>query len=323
MKHMLTRALVLLLALALTACAALAETGGSQSVEDALHNEENDLSIYEEDKVHIDPSELGVTEGLDENWRNILLCGSDTRVAGSYGRADAMIILSINTSTRAVKLTSIMRDVWTPMHGRGPQKISACTVYGGPALAMRTVNEQFSLNITDYVLVDMSGMEELVDLLGGVEMDITEEEMWGLNNSWTPDATSLIEPLSTYGENTHLTGQQTLAYARLRNIDNDYKRTIRQRETLVAIARKASHCSSAELLNAIREGLKYVETNLSMTDIIQLVVLAALVDLDEVGHFRIPAADTYTTGYEDKLWVMWPDFEKNTEMLHEFIYGEG
>lgn len=322
MRHMMIRTLALILVLALTACAALAETGGSQSVEEALQSEENDLSIYNEAKVQIDPGELAVTEGLDDSWRNILLCGSDTRVAGSYGRTDAMVILSVNTTRKEVKLTSIMRDIWTPMHGRGPQKISAATVFGGPTLAMRTVNEQFGMNITDYVLVDMAGLEELVDLLGGIELDITEEEMWGLNDSWNRDATALIQPIFTFGENVHLNGEQALAYARLRNIDNDYKRTIRQRAVLVAIARKAAQAGSGELLNLIREGMGYVETNLTMTDIIQLAVLAVLVDLDGVEQFRLPATDAYTTGYEDKLWVMWPDFEKNTELLHEFIYGE-
>ncbi|MBO4298457.1 MAG: LCP family protein [Clostridia bacterium] len=321
MKHMIIRFLALLLALALAAGAALAETGNTQGVEEALESEENDLSIYSEEKVHIDPNELALTEGLDSAWRNILLCGSDTRVAGSYGRTDAMVVISVNASKKQVKLTSIMRDIWTPMKGRSPQKISAANVFGGPTLAMRTVNEQFGMNISDYVFVDMAGMEELIDILGGIEMDITEDEMWGLNNSWNRDASALIEPVTAFGENVHLNGEQALAYARLRNIDNDYKRTVRQREVLVAIARKASHCNSSELLSFIREGIGYVETNLSMTDIIQLAVLAVLVDLDNVEQFRLPAEGAYTTGYEGQLWVMWPDFEKNRALLHEFIYG--
>ena len=322
MKNVINRALALLLALMLLTGAAFAETAGTQGVDEALQNEEEDLSIYYEEKVHIDPNELAVTEGLDPAWRNILLCGSDTRMVGSYGRTDAMVILSINASKKQVKLTSIMRDIWTPMHGRAPQKISAANVFGGPTLAMRTVNESFGMNITDYVLVDMAGLETLVDLMGGIEMTITEDEMWGLNNSWNREATALIQPVTMFGENIHLTGEQALAYARLRNIDNDYKRTIRQREVLVAIARKAATCNSNELLNLIREGMNYVETDLSMTDIIQLAVLAVVVDLDNVEQFRLPVEGVYTTGYEDKLWVIWPDFAKNTELLHEFIYTE-
>jgi len=214
-----------------------------------------------------------------------------------------------------------MRDIWTPMHGRGPQKISAANVFGGPTLTMRTINEDFGMNIVDYVLVDMAGVENMIDMIGGLELDITEDEMWGLNASWNRDATALITPVTTYGENVHLTGEQALAYARLRSIDNDYRRTARQRAVLLAIARKAAQVSSGEMLTLIRESMRSVETSLSMTEVIQLAVLATQLDLENVEQFRIPAEGTYTDGYEDKLWVMWPDFDANTKQLHAFIYG--
>jgi len=322
MKHIPVRVLALTLALMLALGAALADSADSQRVEEALQEEEKDLSIYYEEKVTIDSDELAAAEGLDGGWRNILLAGSDTRVAGNYGRTDAMVILSLNAMKKQVKLTSIMRDIWTPMHGRGPQKICAANVFGGPALAMRTVNENFGMNITDYVLVDMGGIESVIDLLGGLELDITEQEMWGLNASYNRDATALIEPVTGWGEGVHLTGEQALAYARLRSIDNDYQRTGRQRAVLVAIARKALTAGSAELLGLIRECMTYVETDLSMTDVIQLAMLAAQVDLDNIEQLRIPAEGAYTTGYEGKLWVMWPDFAVNTKLLHDFIYGE-
>ena len=102
MKNVINRALALLMALMLLTGAAFAETAGTQGVDEALQNEEEDLSIYYEEKVHIDPNELAVTEGLDPAWRNILLCGSDTRMVGSYGRTDAMVILSINATKKQV-----------------------------------------------------------------------------------------------------------------------------------------------------------------------------------------------------------------------------
>ena len=298
------------------------EISEEQSIENALQEEEQDLSIYYEAKIQLDSDELAVTDGLDSGWRNILLAGGDSRVEGSYGRTDAMVILSVNTNRREVKMTSVMRDIWTPMHGREPQKISAANVFGGPTLMMRTINEDFGMNITDYILVDMAGIETIIDILGGLDLDITANEMRGLNASWNRDGSAQIEPLTEYGENIHLNSEQVLAYARLRSIDNDYQRTARQRAVLVAMARQATQVESSDMLNLIRECMNSVETNLSMTDVIQLAVLATQVDLEQIEQFRIPADDAYTTGYEGKLWVIWPDFEENTRQLYDFIYGE-
>ena len=323
MNRLAMRIFAFAMAFSLLLGAALAdEVVSEEDIQNALQEEEQDLSIYYETKIQIDPGELAVTDGLDTGWRNILLAGGDSRVAGSYGRTDAMVILSVNANTRQVKMTSIMRDIWTPMHGREPQKISAANVFGGPTLMMRTVNESFGMNITDYVLVDMAGIETIIDLVGGLELDITEVERQGLNNSWNRDASALIEPVERSGEGVHLTGEQALAYARLRSIDNDYQRTARQRMVLLAIASKMIQVNSSELLDLVRECMNSVETDLSMTDVIQLAVLGTQIDLEQVEEFRIPVEGAYSTGYEGKLWVIWPDFDASTQALYDFIYGE-
>ena len=125
----------------------------------------------------VSQDELAVTPGLDPDWVNILLAGSDSRTGKGYSRTDAMIILSLNVRSGQVRMTSVMRDIWTPMHGRAPQKINACTVFGGPTLAMRTLNEDFRMNIEDYVLIDKQAIEEVIDLIGGVELEITDEAL--------------------------------------------------------------------------------------------------------------------------------------------------
>ena len=304
----------------------LAFPGGAlaESIEDALTSEEENKAIYSEEKVSVEKNDLAAAEGLDPAWRNILLAGSDSRVDGRYGRTDAMIILSVNTETYAVKMTSVMRDTWTPMYGREPQKISAANVFGGPELAMRTLNECFGMNIEDYILIDMQAIEKVIDLLGGVEIDLTETEMYALRSAYNSTDTALITPPETFGENTLLTGEQALAYARLRKIDDDYQRTARQRAALLAIAQRVTQSSSGELLNLIRECMSYVKTDLTITDAIQLALIAFRADLDQIEQYRIPAEGTYRSGImpENNLWTIQPDFEENTRLLREFIYGQ-
>lgn len=288
----------------------------------ADESDDYEAALQNEPKVTVSQKELAVTPGLAPDWTNILLAGSDSRGGNSYSRTDAMIILSINTKTAEIKMTSVMRDIWTPMHGRSPQKINACTVFGGPTLAMRTLNEDFALNIEDYVLIDMQAIEEVIDIIGGVEIEITEKEYYALRSSNNATDTALITPPDSWGLVT-LTGEQALAYARLRAIDNDYERTARQRRVLMAIARQAGSLSLGDLTTLIVRCLDYVETDIDLVQLINLARVGIGADLDAVQEFRLPVEGTYTSGVmpENKLWVIQPDFEANAQALHEFIYG--
>ena len=216
MNRFLTRLTALMLTLALLlAPLALAEDTPDGAIDEGAEYEE---ALQNEPKVTVSQDELAITPGLDPDWVNILLAGSDSRTGKGYSRTDAMIILSLNVRSGQVRMTSVMRDIWTPMHGRAPQKINACTVFGGPTLAMRTLNEDFRMNIEDYVLIGMQAIEAVIDLIGGVELDITEQEFYALKKSRNATDTDLITPPEAFGTVT-LTGEQALAYARLRAID--------------------------------------------------------------------------------------------------------
>lgn len=320
MNRFLTRLTALLITLALLlAPLALAEETEEAPLDEGADYEE---ALQNEPKVEISQNELAITPGLDPDWVNILLAGSDSRTGKGYSRTDAMIILSLNVRSGQVRMTSVMRDIWTPMYGREPQKINACTVFGGPTLAMRTLNEDFQMNIEDYVLIDMQAIEAVIDLIGGVELDITEKEFYALKKANNATDTALITPPETYGTVT-LTGEQALAYARLRAIDNDYERTARQRRVLLAIARQVKTLSFGELTRLIATCLDYVETDLSLADIITLARAGLSADLDTIEEMRLPVEGTYTSGKmpENGLWVIQPDFEANAQALHDFIYG--
>ena len=128
--------------------------------------------------VAADAESFSETEGLSDEWWNVLLLGCDSYTKNDYQRTDSMIIVSINAAKGQVKLTSLMRDTWIPVPGsKKHRKLTELCAVGGPELTIRAINESFGMDISDYALISMEGIAEIIDLLGGVEVDVTEEEL--------------------------------------------------------------------------------------------------------------------------------------------------
>ena len=215
----------------------------------------------------INVSDLNITPGLDEKWENILLLGTDGRVLTETSRSDTMMICSINKDTGAIKLTSLMRDSEVKIEGKN-RRLNTAYFFGGPKLAMRTVNECFGMNISKYVVVDFSAFATIAEKVGGVEIDVTKNEVDEINGSvqeqyWLlykqgkmtyDDAKNayLADILQAGGANTHLNGMQTLGYARIRKLDSDYGRAERQRTVLnkLMVSRHPSACRQCFQLTA-------------------------------------------------------------------------
>ena len=216
-----------------------------------------------------------------------------------------------------------MRDTWVNIDGRDKMaKLNAASVYGGPELTMRTINECFGMNISDYVLINITGLADVIDILGGVDLDVTEDERLALNRGlFDLSSRSGMEELEQSGENVHLNGNQAVAYARIRRIDSDYQRTERQRTVLTAIASRLKE-NGAAVLGMVTSLLPYVETNLDPGELITLATVGLQIDLDAVEQLRLPADGTYDSGTFNGVWCIKPDFEKNTGILYDFIYGE-
>ncbi len=258
-------------------------------------------------------------------WWNILLLGADNRYEqDEYSRTDSMIILSVNTSTLEAKLTSLMRDTWVKIDGHGSGKLNAATVHGGPELTMQTISENFGVDISDYMLINITGLAEVIDLLGGLELDVTEEERKAINKGLF-DLSSLsgMEKLETSGENVLLNGNQAVAFARIRLIDSDYHRTERQRTVLTVLAERLKEDTGifalAQLVNTL---LPYVETNLDLSEMLILGMTGLQMDMNGVDELRLPADGTFESGEFNGTWCIKPNFEKNAAILENFIYGE-
>ena len=257
---------------------------------------------------------------------NVLLLGTDRRSEKGYGLADTMIIASINPAAGSVKLSSIMRDTWVEIDGHGSGKINAANKFGGPELAMQTINKHFGTDIEKYVLVDMQGFVSIINLMGGVTVPITEKEMANINQQLIWDALDFelvnSEELTQFGESVLLNGNQALAYARQRVSDSDFKRVNRQYNVFKAMFDEVIHYDLLSLIAIANTMFDYVETNLKMEECLSIASSILMSGMDNIEQYRLPADGSYKSGKVNGVWRIDPDFEKNAELLHAFIYGE-
>lgn len=265
---------------------------------------------------------------LNPDWQNILLLGTDSRTSVTDTRTDTMIILSLNARSNEIRMTSLMRDIWVDVPGHGGAKLNAACVYGGPELTLQTINQNFGMDIQSYVEVNMQCLAQIVDALGGIRMDVSDSEAKAINKLFADDRNAHDE--NTYfagdtvsaGSQVLLNGKQALAFVRIRSMDNDYVRTDRQRQMLVAIAKDLQQKDLLSLGAIVAGMLQYVKTNLTFDEIMAIAGVCMGASLDDLPELRLPAEGTYQSGTFNGTWCIKPDFEENARQLRAFIYGE-
>lgn len=270
----------------------------------------------------VDPeADLAVNTSLPSSPFNVLILGVDKLNDGRQ-RSDTMIIASIDSG--GVKLTSIQRDLKVPIDGHKANKINAAFAFGGAELAMKTVNQVFDMNITKYVVVDFTSVVSLVDAIGGVDVDVTEQEMNHINKN-VVDSYDVFGPLGytatelkTYGPGTHLDGLQALGYARIRKVDSDFGRTSRQRTVInLMIQKLKSNLWNPILVTKfLSAGFEGIDTNLNTAEMISLGEKAVFGG--SFDTFRLPMDGTYG---DDGSSLTMRNEEKNLTGLRNFIYG--
>lgn len=272
-----------------------------------------------------------LAEEMEGGWQNILLMGGDQRDMGSenVGRTDSMIILSINREEGLVKMTSIMRDTWVKIPGHGNQKINAANVFGGPELAMQIVNENFGTDIEDYMLVNMEDLAQIIDLIGGVEVEVSEHER-EIANEYISEYLNSFKNAQEYTGDTYITeigfvrlnGLQAVGYCRDRYTGSDFDRVMRQQEVMLAMAQEAQDMEIDALLDIAGQIADVVSTNMETDELKSLATAFMVMEIEDVQQYRIPANGTYDAGIKNGVWAIHPNFEKNKTLLHDFIYGE-
>lgn len=268
------------------------------------------------EKVEVDKNDVGITEEVEEKLSpysnsiiNIALFGVDSADV-STGRSDSIIIATIDTIHKKLKLTSVMRDSYVNISGIGNDKINHAYAFGGPQLAIKTLNENFNLNIEDFVAVNFDSLPKIIDMIGGVTVDITSEEV-----SHIPG----ISSAGTY----NLNGAQALSYSRIRYATGgDYVRTERQRTILTKIFEKILTINPMKYPSLLNEVLPMVQTSLDYSKILELGTEVLKMGVTTLEQERFPL-DGYCQG-EMINGVYYLTFNKalTVEQLHNYIFED-
>lgn len=280
------------------------------------------------DKVEIS-DDLNISEELNKNKNiiNIALFGIDTRDEGYSGRADTIMIGTLDKEHKKLKLTSIMRDTYVSIPERGFDKINHSYAYGGPELAIKTINQNFDMNITDYVTVNFEALEKIVDAVGGVEIDVKQSEISSLNHNIQEldNIDGITSEKVTSGGLQTLTGRQAVGYSRIRYIGNgDYERTERQRSVLENIVNKVlNEGSLTQTLTLIKNLTPYIETSLSNTQMVGYATSLFSSGIHTMENARLPLDEYAQEGTWNGTFYLKPKtLSDNVTYLHEFIYEE-
>lgn len=253
--------------------------------------------------------ELGISSETEEkskkeNITNILLLGVDNEENAS----DAMMVFSLDEDTNTAKLTSIMRDLSVDLGPNAKKhKINYAYNVGGVEESVKVVNREFDLDINKYVKVSFDGLVDVIDYIGGININITESERKIIGASKSGNVT--------------LNGKQALEYSRIREIDSDYQRTSRQRKVLMAIFNKAKSIPVSSYPKAISDLSSNVETNLSTFELLDLAKAVMSLSSEDLEGFRIPIDGTSHDSMDKGIYYLEWDRAANKKAIHDFIYG--
>ena len=273
-----------------------------------------------------------VVEKLPSGTINIALFGIDSRSTATNnsktikGRSDAVMILSINTNKKTVKMTSILRDSWVPMDYKGStryDKITHAYAYGGAALSVKTINQNFGLDISEYASVSMYQLASVIDDIGGIDIEITEKERLAINQSAFFFGSRKENEILNSGL-VHMNGSQALAFARIRKIDTDMKRAQRHQIVLTAMLKQIKNLPFSSYPSLLRKVLGRVETSMTYDEIFQYVSLITSDEL-KIETTTVPGNGVkYKKGvFSDTRggWVWKYDLGEATEYIYKWIYG--
>lgn len=322
-----------------------AENYGNGTIEEEWELIENENSLSE-DKLpdedlpdstedEIDALEQSIrinmenqAEELMENKKvfNILLIGCDAREEGGRGRSDSIILISINKESEQLIATSIMRDIYVEIPGHGNNRINAAYAYGGADLLVETVEKNFKIQIDRYASVDFFVFMDIVDQMGGVDLEISDEEFLVANAYINELNVLLDEPYGTDwlpgGGPHHLNGKQALGYSRIRYVgDADFERTKRQRTVLEQIFNKVKDYNLIELNSLLNIILPEITTDLTEGEAITLALSMNAYKKYDLKQYRLPYDGTWRDMRIKGMSVLGIDFETNIQNLKRDLYA--
>ncbi|HHU74831.1 MAG TPA: LCP family protein [Clostridiales bacterium] len=294
-------------------------------IDENLLKEQGYDEIYEYEEAirkNIEDESIPIME--DKNVFNILLIGRDARSSQERGRSDTMILVSINKKNKTITATSLLRDIYLEIPGKKNNRLNSAYSSGGAKLLMETIKQNFKIQIDKYISVDFFAFIDIVDAVGGISIDISEDEVEYANES-------IREVNYLLGEDLNqdiirepglqmMNGKQVLGFARIRSIGTDFGRTARQREVLELIFNKIKNSSIIDLHHMLNKILPQVTTNLTEGEIFEQILKLPSYSKYQLQQWSIPIKGSYKNMRIRKMAVLGIDFNKNIEEIYNRIY---
>jgi len=274
-------------------------------------------------KVFVDPEfPIKKVAQKDSKVENILVFGIDSRGTDDVQcRADAIMILSLDNNTKSVKIITLMRDSAVTIEGRSePDKLTHSYAYGGVGLLINTINDNYGLDIQRFVMLDFSSSANLIDVAGGVDINVAANEVKYANGEiqYQNDLMGSDEPLLTSAGVQTLSGIQAIAWARIRHLDSDFVRSSRQRTVASALMKKVASENRLAQLALLEDCAGIFETNMTQADLLRLGTVGVSL-VKNIVEYRIPDDGMYTV--QENPWMEIIDWEQQIPRLHEYIWG--
>jgi|GEM_PF-201349 len=274
-------------------------------------------------KLYVDPDfPIREVAQKNKNVENILVFGVDSRGTADIDcRADAIMIVSLDNNTKTIKLISLMRDCGVTIEGRSSvDKLTHSYAYGGVGLLINTINSNFGLDVQRFVMFDFNSSSDLIDLVGGVDIDVKAEEVKYANQSIGEENVLMGDtvPFLTDAGMQTLNGIQAIAWSRIRHADSDFVRTSRQRAVATALMKKVASQNKFAQLNLLKKSAGVFETNMTQADLLRLGTVGISL-IKNIVEYRIPDDGLYTI--QENPWMMIINWDKQVPKLSEYIWG--
>ena len=307
------------------------ETLPEEAEQETLSTEERTgvvVSSEELDSIHSKMKSLSDRETLaDDDIYNVLLIGVDRRDKSWNGNSDAMILVSINKAENKVSMVSLMRDTYVDIPGVGYRKLNAAYAYGAGPLLCETVTDTYKIEVDRYAAVDFFDLIDIIDLIGGVSLEISAAEA-KVANGYILDMCNLMDidgmehQIPEEGGFIRCDGVQAVAFARNRYVGNsDFERTERQRYVLSQLMAEVKQMSVAQMTEKMQGLLKFVTMNIPETEIWSMIPeLPEMLEYD-FEMSRVPYDNMYETIWVNNQDMLVPDWDVTLEKLQEQIYG--
>jgi len=272
----------------------------------------------------LDTNNLGISTSDYSSVKNIALLGIDSREDNNTGRSDAIVILTVDKKHKKLKMTSIARDTYASVDGHSKDKLTHAYAYGKSQLAVKTLNQNFNLEITDYVTVNFFEFARIIDYVGGVTVDVDEAEMNEMNTNIIPWLVVMgipCELITTPGTQL-LSGGQAVCYARIRHTDNDIQRGNRQKEVLTSMFDQVKKINPLKLPKLASMIVNECETSMATNDIMSLGMWAVLLS-PKFEQLSIPNENVPSSGKTiGGVWYYVYDLIAAQKEIKDFIFEE-